>query len=122
VLYATLAALTINPRPPVPRELALVHHWLDSWNGAGLILAGMLRQGYAVELSGGPDTGWSVTFLPPGWSAARQTSSAALMTRRRGVRSESRRGTRSTGNRCRVVDSIAAQHRQRLMRRPSRKK
>ena len=39
-LYATLAALNIESRAPAPRELALVHRWLDNWNGVGLILAG----------------------------------------------------------------------------------
>jgi hypothetical protein len=31
-------------------ELALVHQWLDSWAGVGLVVVGMAHQGYQVSL------------------------------------------------------------------------
>ena len=42
----------------------MLHRWLDNWNGVGLIVRGMFRQGFAVDLSGGENPGgWWVTFL-----------------------------------------------------------
>jgi len=33
-------------------ELRLVHRWLDSWSGVGLIVVGMAHQGYRVMETG----------------------------------------------------------------------
>jgi hypothetical protein len=45
---ATLGFLHILPTQP---ELQLLHRWLDTWNGIGLIAAGMHRQGLRLSLS-----------------------------------------------------------------------
>ncbi len=43
--------------PPRPKKLVaraswpLVHVWLDTWTGVGLIAAGMARQGYDIGLA-----------------------------------------------------------------------
>jgi hypothetical protein len=42
LLRAALGFLQIPPRAP---ELRLLHRWLDSWSGIGLIVAGMTHQG-----------------------------------------------------------------------------
>ena len=43
-------------------ELTLVHSLLDSWRGIGLIVVGMLRQGFDVSLVSYPQ-GWRASFL-----------------------------------------------------------
>jgi hypothetical protein len=47
-LRAALAAVLVTDNPP---ELRLVRHWLDSWSGLGLIIAGMTHQGWDVQLT-----------------------------------------------------------------------
>jgi hypothetical protein len=39
-LRAALGFLAIEPREP---ELRLLHRWLDSWSGIGLVVAGMAQ-------------------------------------------------------------------------------
>jgi hypothetical protein len=46
-LRAALAAVLVKADAP---ELCLVHRWLDSWSGIGLIVTGMSRQGFTVSL------------------------------------------------------------------------
>jgi hypothetical protein len=41
-LRAALGFLHLPPRAP---ELRLLHRWLDSWTGIGLIAVGLHRQG-----------------------------------------------------------------------------
>jgi hypothetical protein len=54
------ARLELRPSPPT---LDTLKGWLGSWTGAGAVTAGMLRQGYDVDLSSlGPDH-WQATFL-----------------------------------------------------------
>jgi hypothetical protein len=57
-LHAALAAVLTPGRAP---ELALIHRWLDSWAGLGLIVDGMARQGYDVTFRQYPQ-GWRVNF------------------------------------------------------------
>jgi hypothetical protein len=45
-LRAALAA--VLAQSPAP-ELRLVHEWLDSWSGLGLVVAGMTHQGWDVK-------------------------------------------------------------------------
>jgi hypothetical protein len=45
-----------------PLEVGMLHRWLDSWQGLGLIVTGMERQGYDVSLTRYPE-GWRSTFL-----------------------------------------------------------
>jgi len=61
-LRAALAAVLVTPSPP---DLQLVHGWLDSWMGLGLIVDGMARQGYDVQLRQYPQ-GWRVNFTRRG--------------------------------------------------------
>ena len=46
-LRAALAAVLVADNAP---ELRLVHNWLDSWSGIGLIVVGMSHQGFTVSL------------------------------------------------------------------------
>jgi hypothetical protein len=47
-LHAALGFLELPPRAP---ELRLLHAWLDSWVGVGLITVGVERLGYRLSLS-----------------------------------------------------------------------
>jgi hypothetical protein len=47
-LRAGLAAVLVNAPAP---ELALVHRWLDTWAGLGLVVAGMARQRWDLQLT-----------------------------------------------------------------------
>ena len=59
LLTAALAALRVNALEP---ELALIHRWLDSWSGLGLVAAGMERQGYRLHLTNVEPGMWRATF------------------------------------------------------------
>jgi hypothetical protein len=48
------------------RELDLVHQWLDTWAGLGLVVAGMTHQGWDVELTAYAARDWRVNFWPVG--------------------------------------------------------
>jgi hypothetical protein len=48
-LRAALVAVLVKARAP---ELTLVHRWLDSWAGFGLVVVGMAHQG--CDLSSPP--------------------------------------------------------------------
>jgi hypothetical protein len=63
-LRAALAAVLVKAEEP---ELRLMHDWLDSWSGIGLIVVGMTRQGFQLGLD--QRTGqWLALFLPRhGW-------------------------------------------------------
>lgn len=61
-LVAALAAVLTPGSAP---ELRLVHAWLDGWRGVGLMVAGMARQDFDLELRGFP-RGWRATFYPSG--------------------------------------------------------
>jgi hypothetical protein len=45
---AALGFLELEPRAP---ELQLLHRWLDTWTGGGLIAVGVERLGYRLSLS-----------------------------------------------------------------------
>src|SRR5438876_3960208 len=59
LLLAALAAVRVTNRAP---ELALVHAWLDSWVGLGLVVVGMERHGYDLSLTHDRN-GWRAAFL-----------------------------------------------------------
>ena len=61
LLVAALGVLQLEPRA---RELGLLHAWLATWNGIGLIAAGMARQDYDLQLT--RDRGWRATFYTTG--------------------------------------------------------
>ena len=48
-LRAALAAVLVRADAP---ELRLIHTWLGSWSGIGLIVIGMAYQGFTVSLGG----------------------------------------------------------------------
>jgi hypothetical protein len=62
-LRAALAAVLVHAAAP---ELALVHRWLDSWAGIGLVVAGMAHQGYQVSLGEHGAARWIVVFFRAG--------------------------------------------------------
>ncbi len=62
VLVAALAAVRVNSREPA---LLVVHGWLDSWRGIGLIVVGMARHGYDLALTSDRN-GWRATLLHRG--------------------------------------------------------
>jgi hypothetical protein len=40
----------------------MLHRWLDTWNGIGLIAGGLGRLGYRISLSHIADGEWRATF------------------------------------------------------------
>jgi len=44
------------------RELVILHAWLDTWSGLGVIVVGMERHGYDLWLARDRN-GWRSTFL-----------------------------------------------------------
>jgi hypothetical protein len=47
-------------------ELRLVHTWLDSWSGIGLVVVGMTHQGYQVSLGEHGASRWIAVFYRGG--------------------------------------------------------
>ena len=62
-LRATLGFLQLPPRAP---ELQLLHRWLDTWTGVGLIAVGLHRVGYDLQLTQYGDGHWRATFYVTG--------------------------------------------------------
>jgi hypothetical protein len=44
----------------------VLHEWLDSWSGIGVIERGMARQGYDLQLTPYANEGWRATFFLTG--------------------------------------------------------
>jgi hypothetical protein len=59
-LRAALGFLQLTPRAP---ELRLLHRWLDTWTGVGLIAVGVERQGLRFSLSHIGEDEWRATFI-----------------------------------------------------------
>src|SRR2546427_158806 len=59
LLLAALAAVRVKTQAP---EFAILHAWLDSWSGLGLIVLGMHRHSYDLSLTHDRN-GWRATFL-----------------------------------------------------------
>ena len=59
-LRAALAAALVKADTP---ELRLVHRWLDSWSGIGLIVTGMSHQGFTVSLGEHGVRRWIAAFF-----------------------------------------------------------
>jgi hypothetical protein len=88
-LRAALGFLQLPPREP---EVRLLHRWLDSWEGVGLITVGVERQGLRLSLSHITEGEWRCVFMgesallaPKGygvastpWQAVQMAASAAL--------------------------------------------
>jgi hypothetical protein len=64
-LCAALAAVLVRDEDNAP-EPALVHEWLNSWSGIGLIIAGMTHQGWDVQLTAYAARDWRANFYPVG--------------------------------------------------------
>jgi hypothetical protein len=62
-LRAALAAVLVRDNAP---ELRLMHEWLDTWSGLGLIVAGMTHQGWDVQLTAYAARDWRANFLSVG--------------------------------------------------------
>jgi hypothetical protein len=60
---AALSAALVRYDAP---ELRLVHEWLDSWSGIGLIIAGMTHQGWDVQITAYAARDWGANFFPVG--------------------------------------------------------
>jgi hypothetical protein len=58
-LRAALGFLHLAPRAP---ELRLLHRWLDTWAGVGLITVGVERLGYRLSLSHIAAAEWRAAF------------------------------------------------------------
>ena len=58
-LRAALGFLQLEPRAP---ELQLLHRWLDTWTGVGLITVGVERLGYRLSLSHITEGEWRARF------------------------------------------------------------
>ncbi len=63
VLRTALGFLQVEPTEP---ELQLLHRWLDTWNGIGLVVTGMARQGWDLQLTAYGDGHWRATFYITG--------------------------------------------------------
>jgi hypothetical protein len=57
------AALGFLRLPSSAPELNLLHRWLDSWSGLGLITVGVERQGYRLSLSHITECEWRAVFM-----------------------------------------------------------
>ena len=62
LLTAALGFLQIDRTKLSHTGLTALHTWLDNWQGLGAATEGMLRQGFEIDLTAGPD-GSSATFL-----------------------------------------------------------
>jgi hypothetical protein len=58
-LRAALGFLHLAPRAP---ELRLLHRWLDTWTGVGLITVGVERLGHRLALTHVADGEWRAVF------------------------------------------------------------
>ena len=59
-LRAALGFLQLPSRTP---ELQLLHRWLDSWTGLGLVVVGVERQGLRFSLSHIGEGEWRAYFM-----------------------------------------------------------
>jgi hypothetical protein len=84
------AALGFLRIPPTEPELQLVHRWLDTWTGLGLVTVGVERLGYRLSLGHIAQDEWRVMFMgdpmisargfgvaPTPWRAVQRAASAA---------------------------------------------
>jgi hypothetical protein len=90
LLRAALAFLQLRSKAP---ELTLLHRWLDTWAGVGLITVGVERQGYRLSLSHIAEGEWRARFMsspmfapngfgvaPTPWLAVQRAAWAAVGT------------------------------------------
>jgi hypothetical protein len=93
------AALGFLQLPPIEPELVMLHRWLDTWNGIGLVAVGMHRQGLRLSLSHIAEGEWRCLFMgdnprlaPDGYGVAptpwRAVQRAAWQALRRGLNAQ----------------------------------
>ena len=54
------------PMPFYGHSLNALHSWLDTWSGIGMVVDGMARQGYDLQLTRYDEQGWRATFYMSG--------------------------------------------------------
>jgi hypothetical protein len=65
-LVTALAATQLDTPPSFGHTgVEAVKTWLNTWSGLGIVIVGMARQGYDLELRQFPH-GWSAAFYPGG--------------------------------------------------------
>ena len=87
-LRAALGFLQLKSKAP---ELTLLHRWLDTWTGVGLIAVGVERQGLRFSLSHVTEGEWRARFMnhpmfapegygvaPTPWRAVQRAARAAI--------------------------------------------
>jgi hypothetical protein len=87
-LGAALAAALVSADAP---ELRLIHGWLDSWAGIGLIVVGMAHQGFTVS--------WASTALAGGSRCSSTGAAGMSRSRHQAPRRSRRRRGRCRGRR-----------------------
>jgi hypothetical protein len=88
LLRAALGFLQLPPRAP---ELRLLHRWLDTWTGLGLVVVGVERQGLRFSMSHIAEGEWRARFMsspmfapagfgvaPTPWAAVQQAAWEAV--------------------------------------------
>ena len=70
-------ALGFLQLPSTEPELQLLHRWLDSWTGVGLITAGVERQGMRLSLSHVTEGEWRAMLMGDAMISARGFGVAA---------------------------------------------
>jgi hypothetical protein len=66
-LLTALAMLEVDwPQRQEPEVVSSLRQWLSSWNGLGVVIVGMERQGYDLELVRDGRLGWRATFYLTG--------------------------------------------------------
>ena len=67
-LSAVLGVIQVKPTEP---ELQMLHRWLDTWEGMGLVTVGIERLGYRLSLSHIAEGEWRAHFSAhPIWASA----------------------------------------------------
>jgi hypothetical protein len=87
-LRVALGFLQLPPRVP---ELRLLHRWLDTWTGVGLVVVGVERQGLRFSMSHIAEDEWRAYFIsspmfapngfgvaPTPWQAVQRAARAAV--------------------------------------------
>ena len=79
--------------PDSAPELRLMHEWLDSWSGLGLVVAGMTHHGRDPRFTAYAALDWRANFFQVGIALGRRRRRVGAD--RRGGRCNGRRGRRS---------------------------